>query len=318
MPHTPFLAALRAAAGRGPLFLAAFGLASAAPVRAAGEITAIFSQTSPGYARVKGPGGSFLPETYTLGDGGCLPGAAPDPSIDRLNFIDLAKLVTGPLEAQNYRPVPDRDPNKTKLLVMVYWGTTRGAAGAMGSAATQALQDGNQALAGPPPPPPAPTAGGPMGHTADPSVVLQGARQNSVTTALATVALEDRQREEATLRNAQLLGYDSELGPSAGGFGASERRRADLIAELEDDRYFIVLMAYDFDGLWKHRRHKLLWLTRFSVRARGTNFAAVAAAMVQQASSYFGRSSGGLLRDALPEGRVDIGAVKSLGEVPTH
>jgi hypothetical protein len=54
------------------------------------------------------------------------------------------------------------------------------------------------------------------------------------------------------------------------------------------------------------------------VRARGTNFAAVAAAMVQQASSYFGRSSGGLLRDVLPAGRVDIGTVRSLGEVPAH
>lgn len=318
MPLTPLPAALRAVAGRALLTAAALGLASAVPARAAGEITAIFSQTSPDYTRVKGPGGSFLPETYTLGDGGCLPGATPDPSIDPLNFIDLAKLVTGPLEAQNYRPVPDRDPNKTKLLVMIYWGTTQGAAGAMGSAAVQALQDGTQALAGPPPPPPPPTAGGPMGHTADPSVALQGTRQDRVSTALATAALEDRQREEATLRSARLLGYDSELGPSAGGFGAAERRRADLIAELEEDRYFIVLMAYDFDGLWKHRRHKLLWVTRLSVRARGTNFAAVAAAMVQQASGYFGRSSGGLLRDALPEGRVDIGTVKSLGEVPAH
>jgi len=318
MPLTPHPAALRAAAGRALLLLAALGLTPAAPTRAAGEITAIFSQTSPGYVRAKGPGGSFLPETYTLGDGGCLPGATPDPSIERLNFIDLAKLVTGPLEAQNYRPVPDRDPNKTKLLVMIYWGTTRGAAGAMGSAATQALQDGTQALAAPPPPPPPPTAGGPMTHTADPSTVMQSAREGAVSTALATVALEDRQREEATLRNAQLLGYDSELGPSAGGFGAAERRRADLITELEEDRYFIVLMAYDFDELWKHRRHKLLWVTRFSVRARGTNFGAVAAAMVLQASAYFGRSSGGLLRDALPAGRVDIGAVRSLGEVPAH
>ncbi len=87
---------------------------------------------------------------------------------------------------------------------------------------------------------------------------------------------------------------------------------------MEEPRYFIVLMAYDFEGLWKHRRHTLLWATRFSVRSQGRRFDAGIPAMIDGAAPYFGANCGGLKRADLPEGRVDIGDVKSLGEVPTR
>jgi hypothetical protein len=135
---------------------------------------------------------------------------------------------------------------------------------------------------------------------------------------MATVGLEEKERDQNDMRNAMLLGYDGELAAMSGAQGTTplKLRRDDLISEIEDDRYFIVVMAYDFDALWKHKRHKLLWVTRFSVRARGTNFADVLDAMVNQASRYFGQNTQGLLRSPLPEGRVDIGPVKSLGAVP--
>jgi hypothetical protein len=134
------------------------------------------------------------------------------------------------------------------------------------------------------------------------------------------VGIEERVRDQNAMKNAMLLGYDSELNALAGAEQAPTAmkvRRDDLIAEVEEDRYFIVLMAYDFDALWKHKKHKLLWVSRFSVRSRGTNFNEVLPAMVDQASEYFGQNTQGLLRKALPEGRVEIGEVKSLGTVPT-
>jgi hypothetical protein len=75
-------------------------------------------------------------------------------------------------------------------------------------------------------------------------------------------------------------------------------------------------MAYDYQALWTQRKHSLLWVTRFSVRARGADFEKLLPSMVTYASQYFGQDSHGLLRRPLPEGRVDIGEAKSLGAVP--
>jgi hypothetical protein len=308
----PFPAGWRAARLALPLALAALPR-----VGLAGELTAIYAQASPGFVRARLPDGTLAPVTYTLGEGGTLPGAPYDASIDRLNFFDLAKAVSGPLEDQNYRPVPDRDPNKTKILVMVYWGTTRGAAEATSTAAYQNLQAAGQAAATVPPPPPPPSAsarGSPP--PVDGNVAARAAYQGDITSAMAAVGLEDRQRADADLKIASLLGYDSELDSLAGGIGPRELKRADLIHELEEDRYFVVLMAYDFDALWKHQKHRLLWVTRLSVRARGTNFTVALPAMVRQAGKYFGADTHGLVRDPLPLGRVEVGPVKSLGVVP--
>jgi hypothetical protein len=307
----PFTAGWRAARLALPLALAAL------PRAGAEELTAIFAQASPGFVRTRLADGTLAPVTYTLGAGGTLPGAPYDASIDRLNFFDLAQAVSVPLEEQNYRAVPDRDPNKTQILVMVYWGTTRGAAEATSTAAYQNLQAAGQAAATVPPPPPPPT---PPAHEGPPPVdgnlAARAAHQADITSAMAAVGLEDRQRADADAKIASLLGYDAELGSAAGGIGPRELKRADLIHELEEDRYFVVLMAYDFDALWKHQKHRLLWVTRLSVRARGTNFTVALPAMVRQAGKYFGADTHGLVRDPLPLGRVEVGPVKSLGVVP--
>jgi hypothetical protein len=76
-------------------------------------------------------------------------------------------------------------------------------------------------------------------------------------------------------------------------------------------------MAYDFQLLWKAKKHKLLWETRFSIRQRHHDFDKDLPTMAQYASQYFGQDSGGLVHKEIPLGHVDIGDVKSLGEVPS-
>jgi hypothetical protein len=97
---------------------------------------------------------------------------------------------------------------------------------------------------------------------------------------------------------------------------ALKGRRDDLIAEIEDNRYFVVLMAYDFQMLWKQKKNKLLWETRFSIRERGNDFGKILPAVAQYASQYFGQDSKGLVRQPLPEGHVEVGEPRSLGAVP--
>ena len=91
-------------------------------------------------------------------------------------------------------------------------------------------------------------------------------------------------------------------------------RRDELISEIEENRYFVVLMAYDFQLLWKQKKHKLLWESRFSIRQRDHAFDKDLATMAKFASQYFGQDTHGLVRKTIPLGRVDIGEVKSLGE----
>ena len=93
-------------------------------------------------------------------------------------------------------------------------------------------------------------------------------------------------------------------------------RKRDMLNELEEDRYFVVMMAYDFQMLWKQKKHKLLWETRFSVSEHGNRFDKQLGAMALYASKYFGQDSGGLVHKGLPDGKVELGDVRSLGTVP--
>jgi len=77
-----------------------------------------------------------------------------------------------------------------------------------------------------------------------------------------------------------------------------------------------VLMAYDFQIAWKDKKHKLLWVTRMSVRQKGNDFGRALPAMTRYASQYFGQNTKGLIRRPLPEGHVEVGQPRSLGVVP--
>ena len=131
------------------------------------------------------------------------------------------------------------------------------------------------------------------------------------------VSAENNMRIQNDARNAAILGFDTELAEATGMEATAFRlRRNDLFEEIEANRYFVVLMAYDFQAIWKHKQHKLLWVTRMSVRERGSNFGEILPAMVLYASQFCGEDSHGLLRKKLPEGRVDLGDIKSLDVLP--
>lgn len=310
------------AAGRLLAAAGALGLAQPAVAQSDGEIAAVQSKVSEGYSRVRLADGSFQHETYTFGEGGHIGGPSHDNTIDKLTFLDIAKVIAGPLEKKNYVPVEDRNPENTKLLVMVYWGTTTGTSDASDSLAYQNLQRGQRAKA-PPTPPPASMANSAAGggsaanQQARQNAASQSARQSADDGAMAAVLAENWQRDQVDMRNAMLLGYDTELAETSDvGSTPATRRRDDLISELEENRYFVVLMAYDYQALWKQKKHSLLWVTRFSIRERGSDFERLLPSMVGYASQYFGQDSRGLLRRPLPEGHVEIGEPKSLGTVP--
>ena len=132
------------------------------------------------------------------------------------------------------------------------------------------------------------------------------------------VKAEDYRRERDDLENIRMLGYDSWLEKARGDRRgtAFEQNRSDLYDEIEHNRYFVALMAYDFQILAKEKKHRLLWETRFSIRQQSHEFDKELPALALYASRYFGQDSHGLVRDRIPQGQVEIGDLKSLGEVP--
>ncbi len=121
-------------------------------------------------------------------------------------------------------------------------------------------------------------------------------------------------RMRANEQNAKLLGYMREIkyhdniSRVAGGRSYYD----DLINDIESERYFVIISAYDFQALLKEKKPKLLWVTRVSIQKNRNRFDQDLATMVAQAAQYFGRDSGRLVRE-YHEGKVILGDLKVVG-----
>lgn len=266
-------------------------------------ITAVASKVSNDYVRKKLPDGSFRPETYAFGEGGKWEGELSDVTIDKLRFLDVAHVVAVPLAERRY--IPAHDPNQTNLLIMLYWGTTAVPEPYSDSVAYQQFKDAADNLAKFTVTLPSGrqvTAGGPLGDDA----------MDRWSAAAHMLMMVNHQRDRTDFANALMLGYDSPglIGTERGNYVRGTAwgiDRDDLYEDIEENRYFVVLMAYDFPLLWKQKKHKLLWETRFSVRERNNQFDKALPAMAQYASKFFGVPSDGLVRERFPAGNVEVG-----------
>jgi TonB family protein len=238
-----------------------------APVDTKG-FTIVSSHAYQGYSRTSLPDGSYQPETYAFGNGGKWETSMVDPTIDHLSFDDIAQTIAGPLRDQNY--LPAEVPDKTKLLIVLYWGTTSGSAESPGfSMPSRVASHGN--------------------------IMITGAAE-----------LND-------VRNARMLGFDF---PSA--MSPFKIDPLDLVTEIESNRYFVGLVAYDFQLLWKEKVRKVLWVTRYSIREHRNEFDRDLPAISLYASQFFGQDSHGFVVKRIADGRVDVGPVKNVDAAEVH
>jgi hypothetical protein len=285
------------------------------------DITAVSSSASKDYVRLKRADGSFPPESFAFAEGGAWKGTMKDETIDPLKFTDIAHMIAIPLASQNY--IAARDPKTAKLLIMVYWGTTHAPENASDTPAyqrlTEATRSANIAMQqlkdG--------SASGGGGSAVSQLMALRALKSNyesaesQMEVAQDSVQNENDIRDKEDFLNAKMLGYDSWWEKSLGDHRgtALQSSRDDLLAELEEDRYFVVLMAYDFQLIWKEKKHKELWEVRFSIRQRHHQFDKDLPTMAQYAAQYFGQDSHGLVHKEIPMGHVEVGPVQSLGAV---
>jgi hypothetical protein len=291
-------------------------------------VTAVASRVSADYVRARASGGSYVQEAYAFGEGGHFGGSLYDDTIDKLKFTNIAHVIAPFLTRQNY--LPGRDPGKTKLLIMVYWGLTATPSPLSGSIAADnltlaqnAVSEANSINSSINAKSPLTASVGFHSLSSGSSGNTSGVRNDqlsAISSAMTTMNMLNDQRDLIDFRNATMLGYDASqlVGTEQGHYArgtAFDVDRSDIVGEIEENRYFVVLMAYDFQLLWKQKQHKLLWETRFSISERRNQFDKALPVMVKYASQYFGQPTDGLVRTRVLDGRVDIGELRSLGEV---
>lgn len=259
----------------------------------AGDASVAASATTGNYVRTLDGRGMPLPETYVFGEGRFFSGTTHDNSLAKLTFAELARTLAPGLAKQNYFPAPDAA--SAQLLIVVHWGTTEIYEDPMKDINQQNLNDALTAY----------NASIEATGRADPGAL--------------NMALADRESTQASIqaainRNAVLLGYARSL--------EKERRQmlpttAEIAMsnELNEERYFVVLMAYANPPRAKDQKPKPLWITRLSVRSPGNNFTEALPTLAKVGADLFGRQHDDLVRVRTPmqRGSVKLGELEVLG-----
>lgn len=298
--------------------------------------TAVYAKTGTAYKREKNKDGSFKAEYYALSNGGRIDGTGSDLTVDRVTYPEVAEIAAGLLAQQNYRYAQTKE--QAKLLLVLNWGSTLAPDGmhkqmnvAANQVAADTLKSMAQDLTG------LLVSGGATGAQAEgevkntidglgPNIMAPGYKNEHAAVIAAVGAFENqmlrtmvdnRARDELNQRNSRVLGYMDELAEANNILqltGLGDRYK-DLITEVEESRYYIVVSAYDFPELLKTQKKKLLWQVRVSVRSPGNAFNDSVLAMLKSAAPYFGQNSGQLVRREETKGSVELGELKFLGEV---
>lgn len=263
--------------------------------------TAVFSRVSKEYQRVRLPDGGFNPEFYAIANGGMVAGTTRDQTVERVTYPEIAGLVMQELARQGYHYA--QNAGQASLLLVLHWGNTlpfntinfQQSLGPASQAMSKLQQLKNS--------------------TASQSDIDRA--QGDLDALLDLVEMERLMRNSYVAPNARLLGYIEDINDSNDIrrlTGVGDDRYRDMMADVEESRYYVIVSAYDFRELVKHEKQKLLWVTRVSVRTPGNSFDESVSAMLKNGSHYFGRESGKLVRGEELRGRVELGDLKFLGE----
>lgn len=264
--------------------------------------TAVYARIGNGYRRERTKDGAFKPEYYALSNGGRIEGTASDVTVDRVTYPEVAQIAMRLLAQQNYHYAPSKE--QAKLLIVLHWGNT------IAPNTTNYSQSVNAVGA-------VLAANDPQGMgSLDSGMEGVGGADGAAESEMIRLMMENRARDRINEANARVLGYIDDINDSndirrwAGGGD----RYVDLVADVEETRYYIAISAYDFPELLQHGKKKLLWQTRVSVRSPGNRFDDSFVPMLKSASRYFGQDSGRLIRGEESKGAVELGDLKFLGE----
>ncbi len=274
-------------------------------------------QKAPDYQRVKLPNGTFKAERYVISNGGKFPGTTTDSTMEKVGYPEVAGIVAKQLaKSQYYLAQKAKDAD---LLIAIYWGTTipfndtryNAAADQLSVAAKDMKMDNLANRISQETGELAPGGGGNTGGVVNNSTETMA----NLEMAMARVEMENRERDSANAGNALILGYLDDINARRDLITWADvgNLEQDLISDVEETRYYIVVRAYDFKALQKDGKQVVRWTTRISIGAQGHGFDERFAQMVAAAGGTFGEQQG-LRRRFYGDPRVDLGEIKYLGE----
>jgi hypothetical protein len=294
-------------------------VAAAGATRVRGDDrVAVRAQTDPRYAASKFGGPSIRDESYLFAQGQFFPGRTRDRVLERMKFRDIVTNLADGLARRHY--FPTQNLRTADLLIVVHWGVTIVADNTAklmarntlitpdGDAMTrqiiqadaQAERDAQETT--------------PTMQTLDANITDMGLNALAMQEDIVLDQMDQITRRTALRSNAQLLGFADDLvEDDQHAFGTEQGRT--LRSMLSDERYFVILLAYDYQALLKERKTRLLWTTRLSMQSPGMNFHEGVAHMTTMGSHIFGGQSKGVQVE-LPvprEGKVTIGEPRVLG-----
>ena len=272
------------------------------------EPVAIFSDVYNGYKRTRLPDGSYKTETYAFANGGMQTRAIDDRSLTAMTFTDVARATVDPLKKMGY--VMATKPEETDLMIILYWGVTEGSSG---NDASNSMQAAAAAIA----------LDNATRQLLDSSTGLAGGLNSNAASeaantereaALWQLAIANMERDRIDAKNARILGYREAL--QRANFAPHFATSQDVFYEVGDNRYYVVLQAYDFKVALKQKKLKPLWTTRISISEHGKRFDDSIARMVASAAPYLGKGDGTLHRREKLRGKVEIGPVEVIETEP--
>lgn len=252
----------------------------------------VASEASASYQKAQAERAPGDIETIHFMEGQYFGGLSKDKSLERVTFQEIVEGLAPNLAKQNY--LPGDDIKTGDLLLVVHYGV----------AAVDTPWDEL------------------MGITSqEEEEMLYGSTTSSASFETGAVELgvdvnydsRPSNQTPGAGSNAKLLGYDRQLNKR----NLTGGEEFDLRTDLEEDRYFIIVMAYDCQKLLNESELSLQWSTRFSVRSPGTNFEEAHFALGRAAAPFFGKNLDGLERAKVPFGKdveVDIGELEIVEE----
>ena len=286
----PFRAAMR------------FAIATAATSFIAGTTFAvktarvfIDSEASNTYNEVKENDGEAKYETYVFIKGNFYDGDFADKSLRAASFEEVAATLAENMKQRNY--YPSSSPSEGDLLIVVHYGTTSVEPDLEELFMLDSTDPYAQEETG-------------EGSEEEPGFYEVYSDDFVDLADLSDFGANNTAQHQQTMRNNR-LGISKALNRK----NITSTEEFDLRVEMQDERYFIILMAYDYEKLRSENERELLWTTRFSVPSIGTNFEDAYPALARAASAYYGTSLEKYAKTSthFGTGTVDIGTLETVG-----
>lgn len=222
-------------------------------------------------------------QTYHVMEGKFFGGNTDDKSMDGVTFTDIAENMAENLKRQNF--YSETDNSKGDLLIMVHYGTTDYNADYSELMGVDSLDD--------------------LGFGADTEGLEEGEAEQAFAADYAAIQSFNEGNEMDKIFKAKILGLEELYNDSA-----NDQQVYEFQDMVNEERYFIYLVAFDLPA-YRQGEKKVMWTTRYSMRAIGQPFDEAIAQLNTVASHYFGLNMKGMQsRRATDEFEVQMGDIE--------